>query len=266
MKRLAIVLAGALTLSCLAGCNGEKPSAADQSATVEVVEAKLDDAAETDAPAAEEPTFETELEKTLFEASKMTDEELYSHAKEEKEKTVVYSTTSLAANALETFLAKYPDLNVEISDVGEADMFTKLSTEIGSPFYAVLVWIVFHRLGWKRALILIAAVLIAFVLSDRISTLIKYAVGRLRPCYTTSMIEGGLHTPEGRGGFYGFFSSHASNAFMLIACVLTGLRADTTPHSGIKKEIFRDLMTYEHFYAGIFNDLGILIQPFLSFF
>ena len=96
------------------------------------------------------------------------------------------------------------------------------------PFYAVLVWIVFHRLGWKRALILIAAVLIAFVLSDRISTLIKYAVGRLRPCYTTSLLEGGLHTPEGRGGFYGFFSSHASNAFMLIACVLTGLRADTT--------------------------------------
>ena len=134
MRRLAIVLAGVLVLSCLSGCNGkEAPSgASDQAATKEVFESSLNDSSDDSVATAAEPTFETELEKTLFEASKMTDEELYSHAKEEKEKTVVYSTTSLAANALETFLAKYPDLDIEISDVGEADMFTKLSTEIGS--------------------------------------------------------------------------------------------------------------------------------------
>lgn len=96
------------------------------------------------------------------------------------------------------------------------------------PLYLALVYIIFRRLGWKRALVLLAAVGLALVVSDRISTLVKDTVERLRPCYTTSLLESGLHTPEGRGGFYGFFSSHASNAFMLFACILTGLRADRT--------------------------------------
>ena len=133
MKKLAIVLACALTTVCLAAC-GEKdtPANANTEPTVTEVNATEETAEESSEEAVEEPVFETELEKTLYEASKMTDEELYAKAKEETGKTVVYSTTSLAANALETFLAKYPDLTVEMSDVGEADMFTKLSTEIGS--------------------------------------------------------------------------------------------------------------------------------------
>lgn len=73
-----------------------------------------------------------ELEATLAAAAKMTDEELYEAAKGEKGTMVIYSTTSLAAKTVETFLAAYPELKVEISDVGEADMFTKLSTEVNS--------------------------------------------------------------------------------------------------------------------------------------
>ena len=94
------------------------------------------------------------------------------------------------------------------------------------PFYLLLVYIIFRRLGWKRALVLLAAIGIGLLISDRVSTLVKNSVCRLRPCYTTGLLEEGLHTPEGRGGFYGFFSSHASNAFMLFACILTGLKAD----------------------------------------
>ena len=97
---------------------------------------------------------------------------------------------------------------------------------VWAPFYAFLIYIIIRRLGWKRGLVLVAAVVICFALSDRISTLVKYAICRLRPCYSTGMLSGGLHTPEFRGGFYGFFSSHASNAFMLFACIVTGLGAD----------------------------------------
>ena len=134
MKRLAIVLACALTLSCFTGCGekGAPASNASEPAAAQATEATEEKAAESSGPAQEEPEFDTEIEKTLYEASKMSDEELYAKAKEEKEKTVVYSTTSLAATAVESFLAKYPDLTIEMSDVGEADMFTKLSTEIGS--------------------------------------------------------------------------------------------------------------------------------------
>ena len=134
MKRMAIVLALALTLSCFTGCGekGAPASNASEPAAAQSTEATEEKAAESSGPAQEEPEFDTEIEKTLYEASKMSDEELYAKAKEEKEKTVVYSTTSLAATAVESFLAKYPDLTIEMSDVGEADMFTKLSTEIGS--------------------------------------------------------------------------------------------------------------------------------------
>lgn len=94
------------------------------------------------------------------------------------------------------------------------------------PFYAILIFLIIKRLGWKRGLILILAVVLCLVLSDQISTAIKRSVRRLRPSYTTWMLEGGLHIPEpGRGGYYGFFSSHASNAFMLVTCILTGLRS-----------------------------------------
>lgn len=109
-KGVVSVLVVALLLSCLVGC-GKK----------------------NEADIADEPGKEaSSVEKALYEAAKMTNEELYAKAKEEKGRTVVYSTTSLAASALESFLTKYPGLTIEMSDVGEADMFTKLSTEIGS--------------------------------------------------------------------------------------------------------------------------------------
>lgn len=96
------------------------------------------------------------------------------------------------------------------------------------PFYLILIYILFRRLGWKRALVLLCAIGIAFYISDSVSTWVKYAVARLRPSYSTEMVAGGLHMPTGRGNLYGFFSAHASNTFMLFACIVTGLKADKT--------------------------------------
>lgn len=62
----------------------------------------------------------------------MTDEELYEKAKAESGSMVFYSTTSLAEIAATNFHAKYSDLSVTYSGIGEADIFTKLTTEIGS--------------------------------------------------------------------------------------------------------------------------------------
>lgn len=143
MKKIgAMLLVIVLIVSCLAGCGKKeetssssseqsKTTASESKATSDSKEENKTDTNEAKDEASAEPTFDTELEKTLYEASKMTDAELYEKAKEEG-KTLIYSTTSLAAKALETFLAQYPELTVEMSDVGEADMFTKLSTEIGS--------------------------------------------------------------------------------------------------------------------------------------
>lgn len=72
------------------------------------------------------------VEKSLFAAEKMTNDELYAKAREESGTMKIYSTTSLCGAAVENFMAKYPGLEVAYSSVGETDMFTKLETEIGT--------------------------------------------------------------------------------------------------------------------------------------
>lgn len=80
------------------------------------------------------------------------------------------------------------------------------------PLYALLIGLLFWRFGWKKALVMVLAVVAAAGLSDWISSgLIKHAVCRLRPTHEPSL-EGLLHiVRDYRGGMYGFVSSHAAN-------------------------------------------------------
>lgn len=87
---------------------------------------------------------------------------------------------------------------------------------------------IFRRLGWKKALIVCGAILLTILCCDQFSNILKHAVGRLRPCYSTEMLQGELHMLESRGGFYGFYSSHAANAFGLATCSYLCFRNDKT--------------------------------------
>ncbi len=95
------------------------------------------------------------------------------------------------------------------------------------PAYAILVCFIIKRLGWKKALIGIAAVLVTVAICDQAANFAKYHFARLRPCYDADMLSSGLHTTEVRGkGLYGFFSGHAANAFGMAAAVCIILRED----------------------------------------
>ena len=91
------------------------------------------------------------------------------------------------------------------------------------PMYAGIIALLFWKLGWKKALVVIAAVLMTFGFCDQFSNLIKHAVGRIRPLNDEFMVSQGLHILE-RGGGYSFFSAHAANAFGLAASTVTGLK------------------------------------------
>lgn len=95
-------------------------------------------------------------------------------------------------------------------------------TKIWFPAYLFIAFMMFRKLGWKRALIVVASLVVTVVLTDQISNLIKNSVMRLRPCYCASMLEGGLWWPLPRRGFYGFFSGHSSNAFAFAAASTIG--------------------------------------------
>ncbi len=94
------------------------------------------------------------------------------------------------------------------------------------PAYILCAYFLFRRLGWKKALVVIISAGIAFALCDQLSNIVKHSVDRLRPSYDRRMLVEGLRVLERRGGFYGFFSAHAANAFAFVLCLIIGFRND----------------------------------------
>lgn len=96
------------------------------------------------------------------------------------------------------------------------------------PAYLIVAVYIFRQLGRERGLIVVTSVILTVVFCDQVSNLVKLYAERLRPCYDGVMLQNGLHYPEIRKGFFGFFSGHASNAFGFITCTLLGLRNNRT--------------------------------------
>ena len=92
------------------------------------------------------------------------------------------------------------------------------------PAYGVIMAMMIYRLGWKKGLIVLLTCILTVVLTDQISYHIKEGVDRLRPYYTTEMIQRGLHWPLNRHSYFGFFSGHASNTFGFAVCSFLGFR------------------------------------------
>ena len=92
------------------------------------------------------------------------------------------------------------------------------------PMYGVILGMMLYRLGWKKGLVVILSCILTVVLADQISYHIKEGLDRLRPYYTTEMLERGLHWPLNRSSYFGFFSGHASNAFGFAMCSWLGFR------------------------------------------
>ena len=94
------------------------------------------------------------------------------------------------------------------------------------PFYIALLVFLFYRLGWRRALVFLAAVGLTFLACDQLSNLFKWGFERLRPSHDPYMLDSGLRLLEKPGGLYGFFSAHAANTFGVAWCVILAFRTD----------------------------------------
>lgn len=96
------------------------------------------------------------------------------------------------------------------------------------PFYALVAFFLFKRLGWKKAAVCVLACVLTLVACDQLGNLVKHSVQRLRPCWDSGMLERGLRVLEAKGGQYGFFSSHAANTAGFAACTLKLFRMDSS--------------------------------------
>ena len=82
------------------------------------------------------------------------------------------------------------------------------------PLYIFIIIAVIYKFK-KKAWLALVLVFVTFAATDVISTQVfKKGLKRLRPCHNTE-INHTIHQPDGCGGKYGFFSSHASNTFGL---------------------------------------------------
>ena len=100
------------------------------------------------------------------------------------------------------------------------------------PAYAAVMLFMLYRLGWKKGLAVVLSLFLCVLLADQLSGVVKQGVERLRPCYDTGMLSSGLKWPYGQAyGFFGFFSSHASNTFGFAVTSYLGFRRNDPAHS-----------------------------------
>lgn len=103
-------------------------------------------------------------------------------------------------------------LNSHFTPAGDAFWVFMSGIKVWIPMYVAVAAILIWRLGWKKGLVAIACIFLAFFLSERVNNLIKYLVERVRPCNDEGMIAAGLHILE-QGGGWSFPSGHANNSF-----------------------------------------------------
>ncbi len=83
----------------------------------------------------------------------------------------------------------------------------------GIPIYIAVLYALFKRGNVKTAAVITATLVITFALTDWLSVhLFKNTVERFRPGWDP-LLQDTVRLLEGRGGKYGFVSSHASNFF-----------------------------------------------------
>ena len=124
------------------------------------------------------------------------------------------------------------------------------------PFYAVLAYLLFRRMSWKRASICLVTIgLINLAADQTCATLIRPEIGRLRPANLNNPLSSFVHVVNGyRGGRYGFPSCHAANTFALAVFMSLVIR-----HKWFTVMMFSwaFVVSYSRMYLGVhyFGDL-----------
>lgn len=124
------------------------------------------------------------------------------------------------------------------------------------PLYAWIIYLMYKKYEKGIFIILLCAIALIFF-SDQTANVFKVLVQRYRPTHNPTFAHL-VHTiNDYRGGTYGFFSSHASNAFALLMFVLLLLK----PASRAIKIIvisYACLTSYSRIYLGVHYPADII--------
>jgi len=119
-----------------------------------------------------------------------------------------------------------------------------------SPLYVWFLWELYKKFPKKYWTVLIAVVLM-IVVSDQLSNLVKNSVMRLRPSHEMHLF-GQVHVVNNyRGGDFGFYSAHASNAFAVAMFLILSLGGKPKHLICAIAIIYASLTAYSRIYLGV---------------
>lgn len=133
------------------------------------------------------------------------------------------------------------------------------SKEVWFPLYALLLVVFIEKYRYQGVWVILFFVL-AIVLSDQLSGLVKDLVQRFRPTHQPAL-NGLVHAPSGKGGLYGFVSSHAANSFALTFLLGFMVRRKRV---WIAFLLWAILASYSRIYVGVHYPLDVLLGAVLG--
>ena len=114
---------------------------------------------------------------------------------------------------LESLLHKDTELLIFLNNLGSEQwdgFWLALTNQFHwSPLFALLLFLIFKKLGWKNGSLLLLFIAIVVAFSDQFTNFIKHSFERLRPCNTEGIVEQ-LRSFTYKPGGYSFYSGHAS--------------------------------------------------------
>ena len=130
------------------------------------------------------------------------------------------------------------------------------------PLYVWFLWIL-HKHYPKNYWTVIVAIALMIVASDQISNLFKENVMRFRPTQEPHL-QAMVHTVNGyRGGMYGFYSAHSSNAFAVALFMI--MIADRERKYVVPAAVaYAILSSYSRIYLGVHYPGDILMGTIMG--
>ena len=117
------------------------------------------------------------------------------------------------------------------------------------PLYALLLYLIFRKFGWKPTLITMVVVTLLITATDQLANLFKHGFERPRPCRQEGVMEYARYVAV-RCGRYGYFSAHAANSTG-VAIFLSLLFRKHYPRLVIFLVIWAVVVSYSRIYLGV---------------